>query len=261
MQIIYFIADKSDSEVTLDFVQSIGLSYAFDKRPASRGVMGNGVDGNRGVVIGRSAEGLGYHPSNQYWEPMAGQPGVWIGIDTKSKPTPRELVRREWLNPEFDSEYSSGAGLLCIDSHSLVTDDYTWPIPVARGWSTKTGSISWSKTLPQSLKYGIDENGNKAFLPGETIKKFLRLEEIAEMIWDEWQKNCIPDNNLQLVSEVLGIPYFLGPQEITMMELINMQPISVANLLWLVVDDPGFRIMSQKKIADEVSSVSSGSEV
>lgn len=257
MQIVYFIANAKTNEITLKSLQDLGLGYAFDKTPAMKEVTGAAIDGHRGLVIGHTARGLGYYPDRQSWQPMAGVDGVWIGIDTKEPPTPREMVRESWLSTDATADMVN-ANLLIIESHDLVANGYFWPVPVARGWSlTEDGGLAWLKTLPRSVEY-VCEGVTKKFQPGEVQRKFLRLERIASQIHELWQTNQIPDNYYDLAAEVLGIAYRLGPQEMAMMELVDSRVESVADLLWIVVDDAGYHEQVKKKAALDQDAGTSG---
>lgn len=256
MQIIYFVADKGTAQIDQSTIDELGLGYAFDSKPAARAILaGKGPEGNGGVCLGRSIQGLAYRPDIQRWEPKAGTPGVWIGIQDDNLPTPSEMVRPSWKSQHADSELAVSPNLLSIDSHDLIAGPNIWPIPIARQWS----QAGWQSTLPRNVRY-VSEGGKNVFKPGETIAEFRRIEELAATIQECWQEGKVPDDFYQIAAEILSIPYFIGPQEMAMMGLVGDQVITVANLLWLVIDEPGFIEMVKKKADLEGESTTFGSE-
>ena len=252
MQIAYFLADLNDTQISLDLLKEIGLGYAFEKSPVIRSVEnGKGPEGRSGCVVGRSPK-IGYYANRQTWKPHPDVDNVWVGIDTKEPPTPAEMARESWLRDE-DSETQP----LVIPCHLLESNGRVWPVPIARAWSLSNDQILWSGSLPRSLEYA----GDNKFQPGEVQLQFERLEKIAETIQTHYDQSEVPDNFFGLCAEVLGQAYFIGPQEMAMMRLLNdYSADAAAELLFLVIDQPGLIEQLQKKTAADQSAGSSGSE-
>lgn len=260
MQFLYFIAEKKPGQISLEFLQSIGLGHAFDAKPICREVEhGKGPEGKPGCTIGRLEAGLGYYSNRQRWAPLAGQEGVWVGYYPDALPTPREMVRPTWLNPAVDSELAVNPALLVVDSHILHVGPHYWPIPIARAWSLVDREIRWSRSLPRSLEYGVDpDSGEKGFRAGDVIDQFLRLEEIAEVVQEHRHLGELPDDYNELAAEVLSLSYYIGPQEMAVLGLIDSRPRTAADLLWLVIDEPGLDEIVKKKADLEFSNTTSG---
>lgn len=259
MQIIYFVADKTQPQITADWLKSIGLGYAFDTTPVFRGVQpGKGPEGRSGGVIGRSEKGLSYLPNAQTWKPLIGVENVWVGISKTEPPTARELVRSDWINPIFDNDIAHDPNLLVIDSHDLAIGGKFWPIPIARAWSLTSDVLNAKTKLPCTVEYGLDSNGKKTFFVGDPILKFKRLEEIAATVQKCWVDGELPDSYYELCAEVLSLVYHIGPQEMAMLEIVTSDIMSCANLLWLVIDNIGFREMFKKKQVNDSTQTGSG---
>ena len=175
MRIAYFIAEKTQAQLTLECLQELGLGYAFDRKPMVQQLeTGKGPDGRSGCVVSRSGPPVGYRPEHQKVEPFVGADGVWILMDKQNPPTPEEMVRDDWKNSAHQPGESD---LLVIDSHDLHVSGQAWPVPVARGWSLASpdSNITWSRTLPKSVRYvaNAKENGRPGFVTGDVIDMYL----------------------------------------------------------------------------------------
>ena len=264
MRIAYFIAGKTKPQITLQYLQSIGLGYAFDRKPMVQQLeLGKGHEGKSGCVVSRDAMPVaGYHPGRQKIEPFVGADNVWILMDLQNPPTPEEMVRDDWKNSEFSPVESSLDELLIIDSHVLnCPNGQAWPIPIARAWSYVSGDalLGWEKTLPTSLRYVANKgDGRPGYKLGDVISKFLPLEKIAEEVMDVLLKGYVRENWLEVCHKIFRVPFYIGPQEMAMMELVNSLPATGVAVLELLIDSPGYHEANKKKAAFELTPTTSG---
>ena len=63
---------------------------------------------------------------------------------------------------------------------------------------------------------------------------------------------------MEMCANVMGLPYYIGPQELAMMGLIDSRPITAAKLLWLLIDEPGLFDLIKKKVELANESTTSG---
>lgn len=221
--ISYYIADKKPSDINFEFLESIGLGYAFDEStPIEVGeVSANGPNGGRGVVVSRGAMFTKIRPNGQRFEPHVMVDNCWIVY-------PEEITSESLKRPTWKE----------IDSYTLRG---VWTIPVARIW-TADGHVT---NLRRKLKFT-----GTGYVPGEVTKDYQTLERIGLECVSLLEDGTLPENATELCAEVIGLVYFLGPQEFADLEIVTDDVRDVIGLLKCVVDFQGYLELNEKKSSD-----------
>jgi hypothetical protein len=219
------------------------LQYAFDKSVASREIVGAGPSGAAGMLLGRSDEGLAYHPDKQTWQKIPGSK-CWVGMNTDDRPLPDSLARtRRFIKGHFVE----------------LGDGNSWQVPIARSIDVESQTLRYIDTLPMSVI--MDESGQ--WVPGEIVPHFRRLWEIASWFFDrltesnDGQLGIDPQIAFHRATEVLGHNYFVGPVELSMLGVWHSG--GYASVLEALVDLPKLEewasLHGAEKKSDEPASV------
>ena len=240
------------------------LPGRFDNGFASREVTA-GPGGASGVVFCRSDRFCRFDSSSQAWQslglfpakqpevklhqpdmelaedPNANMVEVWVGWDQSNPPTPTSLVRPKTL-----------------PGHFVELAGSQWMIPLVREYSYQNQSIVYDIVLPKAAKY---DSASKLWHAGEVVDRHRRLFDLAQEVFecytkkdddDEEQKGfTLPPNSIDLCAELLSANYYLGPEEISVLGLVEFDFRSAWSILRLVIDEPGMQEMLQKKMACE----------
>lgn len=128
----------------------------------------------------------------------------------------------------------------------------TWRIPIARRWQDNSGSPEIDCNLPRYLT--VNESGQWVY--GGILQRYAQLWDIAAeyherrtaamMQADEGGKFAFQMPGFdEICSAVWGTNYRVSRYELSFLKAIT--PSSFGEVLSLVVDDPGFDAISQKK--------------
>lgn len=137
---LYYLPDRTGPGVTRAMLDGLGLSHAFERQPAVRGVV-TGPAEKPGVILvdDQRVERIGYHREAQHWEPVPGSE-AWIGYYLDAKPGPADLARGKQLD---------GASVELGDGNQ-------WLIPIARSAATADDGIAWHVNVPRGMALGAD---------------------------------------------------------------------------------------------------------
>ena len=229
----YFLADVTEPAANIALARKLGLGYAFDSGETvpfhKRGIMANGPGEKSGVVISHCSKGLGYFPDRQTWQKHKTVPNVWIGVDKTGEPL--EYVRKDWQGDDRP---------LITESWPLVCNiGRVWHVPVAR---------AYGETLP----HDVDWDGKK-FVQGKVIEKFRRLDEIAHLLVENYDKEPrqLPENYHEICFEIINAAYLIGQQEYCMLKIVGWEAQEAYRLTRLTMDMPGAIERDQKKTDTE----------
>jgi hypothetical protein len=235
--ILYF---TNQSRITPEDVKR-WLPERFDANPQKREC--TGVDGHSGQVFCRDAKFCRFDAGTQVWHSM-GQvqknpnsdetSELWCGWEKNKPPTPESLLRSDPL-----------------PGHQVVLGGQSWMIPQAREWAFENGRTLYDIALPKSAKYDPAE---KVWHSGDVIEKYRRLYDLAQAVYDRYTDRDertdsfnLPENPLGVCAEVLAANYFIGPEEMSAMGLVEFNFQSAWSILRLVIDEPGIIEVYQKK--------------
>lgn len=172
------------------------------------------------------------------------------------------LDRQEWTNyGKFaigkykgrDYDPASLARPTQIDSHPWKDiNGKTWQIPIARRWFDHGGQYVTRCELPRFLS--IDESGQ--WQHGGVLEKYESLWDLACTFHDnraEAMAKAEPGQSVSfampdfdgICSAVFGANYRVSRYELAFLRCLS--PRSFGEVLSLVVDDPGFDAITQKK--------------
>lgn len=168
---LYYLPGLSPSQITLPLLVEKGMAFAFEQPEEilASAVLANGPDGGSGsVVVDKRrfpAERLGYYPATQTWE-LLESGTAWFGYENAALPGPEDLVRDRVI---------PGRAVRLLDGAD-------WKVPTTRQWVDVDGRMYPDSTLPSRWRR---ERGGKWF-PGEVLAAYRRLQEIGQVMFDEW---------------------------------------------------------------------------
>jgi len=231
---LYFAAGRP--RVDQAWLESHGPAHAFepdDLGRLSQAEVGQGPGDQRGVLFTRTAgepQPMGYAPGVQKWAKAVGG-DWWLGCETDAPPTPADLLRAE-----------------AIDGHLVrLGDGQKWLVPVAR-------MVAGGSTLPQAIVLGPKGEKIGRALPryvalgrhGERVAVDLRIKMGVDAAPDGYEPVSVSEG-WDIAVEALGINYRLGPDEVSLLELITTQ--NMVPILEALVDMPTLRAVTAERLA------------
>lgn len=207
--------------------------------------VGTGPGGVAGQVFCSDSSRCRYDAKSQTWKQIGDE--LWVGWDKAKPPTPESLQR--------DS---------MIPGHVVELAGQRWMIPMVREWNfrSESASILYSIVLAKSAQYDAE---TKTWTAGDVVEKQKRMFELAQDIYERYCKRSeddvsfdLPENPLDVCAEFLAVNYRIGPEEISVLGLLNFDFDSAWSVLRLVIDEPGLIEAHQKKMAYDALSPSDG---
>ncbi len=271
---LYYLP-KHAGVASLEQLEALGLAYAFEARPAFRGLTG-GPDGGDGVIVAeKNTVGdvlLGYFPDRQTWrkiprqigqddridrtdpvhpvDPVERNPGggdCWVGMyHGDDRPAPADLARREQL-----------PGYIVP-----LAGDRSWHVPVCRQASEAGDKIERIQALPRRME--LDDAGG--FIAGEVVPGCATLDSVAVAYFEAFEAAADPDAEEvrfefdvdTAAVTVLAANYRLSKVEIVLLGLFTFGGSQAATVMNIAIDLPGWWAI-KKKQASGISASEDGS--
>lgn len=126
---LYYVSGGGD---VID-VAAHGLADAFSAGHASCRIAG-GPDGKSGCLFRERTDPVHFSADSQTWRQVPGMPGLLVGVENDSRPTPTDLARATFLPGKWVE----------------LADGHRWYIPVARSLSIVDERIEGDISLPRS---------------------------------------------------------------------------------------------------------------
>jgi hypothetical protein len=231
--LLYFVPESTQ----IEDLESLGLRHIYEDPSNLVRVPIFGGPHGFGCVFG-SKESLpesriGYCPAQQEIQNFG---RLAIGKYKDSKFDPESLLRSSPLSFHTWKDVNG----------------MTWKIPIARKWTERGGNMACSCSLPQYLS--ISETGEWVY--GGVLERYSQLWDVASQYYSSRSEAIrvanpgetytfnVPDFD-DICSAVFGANYRVGKYELAFLKALV--PDSFSQVLSLVVDDPGFEELSQKK--------------
>jgi len=235
-QLLYFIENESVGSQSL--YESLGLAYALAPSASYRAAT-RGPGDVAGIVVGRSAEGLGFFGDQQEWHDFGERNGrhIWCGWFKEAKPGPADLGTEHAL-----------AG------HAVTLfDDRLWIVPTALQFDDG----QFLRNLPAAVKM----TGAGELVTGPIKPLYARLWQVASEFWERFRGASVDDDRAvltlaevnQQAVDVLAVNYRLSIREGYALGLLDDQQRSAIEILKAAIDWPTFVEWNSKKKAGEPS--------
>lgn len=228
---LYFVPARSG--IAKEDLAGIGLGYLEPCQVVFRTASG-GPGGKAGVVFTAPAVGVeaetglvGYHPTQQDWEPMDGR-DVWLGRRRGQTFGPADFLR------------ATGH-----DGHWVkLGDGHEWLVPVLR-------MLDGVTPLPRRLKLT-----GAGWVPSDVLPDYQDVFSEACRLWDLMagitEDGTVTYNDeCGLAVAALGLNYRVGPGEISALGLLDTR--TSGQVLKAVVDWPALEAIKKKLDSGEPS--------
>jgi hypothetical protein len=225
---LYFI--ESVGVVNPQLVEELGLGYALLPGCAHR-LASNGPGDVDGAVCSLVSDALGFFPDRQTWSVIGERAGkrIWFGYATDSPPGPADLQ----------------SPLAIAGDPVKLFDDREWTIP--RAIALENGQ---ARLVAPAAVRRVDGG----WVRGEVKSAYRRLDQIARTFWDHFRvpledasQQLSIGECLDMAVEVLGVNYRVRAEEVGILGLLDDQADIAVQVLKAVIDDRGYRELSQKK--------------
>ncbi len=234
-QLLYFISGETVGSQPL--YERLGLAYALAPSAAYR-LASTGPGEQSGIVVGRSAEGLGFYGEQQEWHDFGERDGrrVWCGWFRDAKPGPADLGTDH-----------------ALPGHSVTLfDDRKWLVPTA----VQFADGAFGRALPAAVKM----NGAGEMSSGDVKPRYARLWQIASDFWERFHgarsdgeglRFTLAEANQQAV-DVLAANYRMSIREAYALGLFDDQFETALRVLKAAIDWPTFVEWASKKKDSEL---------
>lgn len=191
---------------------------AWHKRAASAGPDGNGI------MFARAGVSMHYDADGQKWEQHG---DLWIGYNKDNPPGPADLLRPD-----------------AIRGHMVTLNDgQVWEIPILR-------ILDPGIVLPQYQQFFLAADGSRRM---ELRPEYVDLGRRVELVWEKLMESAKEgrtsfdiESGSDMIEEAIGLNYFAGPHEISILRLMNMGNVSV--VIDAMLDVPSLDEVMKKKM-------------
>ena len=235
-QLLYFISGETVGSQPL--YERLGLAYALAPSAAYR-LASTGPGEQPGIVVGRSAEGLGFYGEQQEWHDFGERDGrrIWCGWFRDQAPTPDDLRTDHGLT-----------------GHQVTLfDDRRWLVPAAMQFTEG----EFARALPSAVRMAPDGT----LLAGPVKQRYARLWQIACEFWEQFRGASSDGEQITLsladanqrAAEVLAVNYRISVREAYALGLFDDRGETAFAVLRAAIDWPTFVEWSSKKKDSEPS--------